>query len=104
MARRLELLALLESLMDPEHVGNVYYQPPPTVKLSYPAIIYSKDSARTDFADGIPYIHSKRWQIMIISQNPDDPLPDKVARLPKCLFASHYTVQNLYHDVYNLYF
>ena len=39
MASRIKLQAKLEELLGSR---NVYYQPPETLKIEYPAIIYSK--------------------------------------------------------------
>ena len=99
MARRLQLQQLLESF-----VPNVYFQPPTNVKLIYPCIIYKRDFADTKFADDIVYQHKIRYAITVIDQNPDSEIPSKVASLPMSLFNRFFTVDNLNHDVYNVYF
>lgn len=96
---RLELHAILLTLAD-----HVYFQPPENIKLSYPCIIYRRDSADTKFADNRPYRYKKRYQVMVIDQDPDSPIPDKVADLPSCVFERHYTADYLNHDVFNLFF
>lgn len=72
--------------------------------MEYPAVVYSIDQAETEFADNLPYRRTKRYQVTIIDQDPDSPIPDKVADLPMCLFERHFTSGNLHHYVYNLYF
>jgi hypothetical protein len=99
MAQRLELHQILETF-----VPNVYFQPPINVRLEYPCIIYKRDFANTKFADGKPYDHIVRYAITVIDQNPDSEIPKKVAMLPMSLFNRFYTVDNLNHDVYNVYF
>jgi hypothetical protein len=99
MARRLQLHQLLESF-----VSNVYFQPPTNVKLKYPCIIYKRDFAHTKFADDISYDHIIRYSITIIDQDPDSEIPSKVAAMPMSLFNRFFTVDNLNHDVYNVYF
>lgn len=99
MAPRLQLQDLLESITD-----TVYFQPPANVSLTYPCIIYKRDSARTEFADNNPYSHKLRYQVTVIDKNPDSELPAKVAALPMCLFDRFYTADNLNHDVFNLFF
>jgi len=42
--------------------------------------------------------------ITVIDQDPDSIIPDKVAAMPLSLFNRFYTVDNLNHDVYNVYF
>jgi len=103
MGTRLELHTILLSLM-PENHKNVYFQPPPDLQMSYPAIVYKRDFANTIFASNIPYRSEKRYMATIIDKDPDSEIPDKVAKLPKCLFVRHFTADKLNHDIYNLYF
>jgi len=102
MASRLELQALLESILGSK---NVYFQAPPSNKMEYPCIIYQRDSAVTRFADDKPYNHFKRYQVMYISNDPeDDEVKDQLVALPMCVFDRFYTAENLNHDVYKLFF
>lgn len=101
MGTRLELQTLLESVLG---TGNVYFQPPETLKMQYPCIVYNRDYAVTNFADNKPYAHTKRYSVTVIDRNPDSLIPDKIAALPMCLFVRHMTVNHLNHDIYNIYF
>lgn len=101
MGTRVQLQALLENLIGS---SNVYFQPPETVKLVYPCIIYSRDAEETLFADDQPYTRAIGYKVMVIDKNPDSDIPRKVAVLPMCRFLTHYTKENLNHDVYNLYY
>lgn len=87
-----------------EFCQNVYFQPPETVKLKYPCIIYNRSSGDTEFADNKPYTFTHRYEIMIIDPNPDSDIIEKVAALPMCRMDRHYTAENLNHDVFSLYF
>jgi hypothetical protein len=99
MGLRQDLQLLLEAI-----TPRVYFQPPPTVKIQYPCIIYKRDYADTKFADNKPYDIVRRYAITVIDSNPDSDIPGKVAALPRCLFNRFYTVDNLNHDVYSMYF
>jgi hypothetical protein len=99
MGRRLELHQLLETF-----TPNVYFQPPTNVQLKYPCIIYERDFASTKFADDKVYDHVIRYAITVIDQDPDSEIPSKVASMPMSLFNRFFTVDNLNHDVYNVYF
>lgn len=99
MGLRLNLHQLLKAITD-----NVYFQPPTNVQLIYPCIIYKRDFADTKFADNEPYTHKLRYMITIIDQDPDSEIPGKVAALPMSVFNRFYTVDNLNHDVYSMYF
>lgn len=101
MAPRLELQALLEDLLGSR---NVYFQPPASVKMQYPCIIYKRDFVAITHADNRPYKHKKRYQVTVVDRDPDSGIPEKVEKLPTCSFDRSYTAENLHHDVYNLYF
>lgn len=101
MAQRLDLQALLEATLGSE---NVYFQPPPSVKMKYPAIVYSRDRVDIKHADNQPYKNEKRYMITVIDANPDSDIPDKVAALPRVTFNRAYTAENLHHDVFTLFF
>lgn len=101
MGSRLNLQSLLETLLGSQ---NVYFQPPETVSMQYPCIVYSLNNVSTTFADNIPYTHSSGYQITVIDSDPDSSIPGKIANLPMCSFANHYTADNLHHYVYNLYY
>lgn len=98
---RLDLQTVLEAVLGSE---NVYFQPPPALQMQYPCIVYRRDDALTEFADNIPYSHTKRYQVTVIDRNPDSLIPDKVAALPLCRFDRAFAANNLNHDVYNLYY
>lgn len=99
MGTRLQLQALLLTLCD-----NVYFQPPPNVRMKYPAIVYERSDDDTKFANDKPYSHAKRYTLTIIDEDPDSDIPDKVRMLRYCRFDRFFTADNLNHDVYNLFF
>jgi hypothetical protein len=101
MGQRLELQALLVDLLGSP---NVYFQPPATVTMKYPCIVYNRENVFTEFADNRPYKNKKRYQISVIDPNPDSEIPDKVAELPMCSFSRFFAADNLNHDIYNLFF
>lgn len=70
----------------------------------YPAIVYERDSANTDFAGNKPYLSVKRYQVTVIDADPDSDIPDKIAALSQCLFDRHFNANGLNHDVFTLYF
>lgn len=99
MGQRLDLQTLLEDL-----APHVYFQPPANVQIEYPCVVYVRDNARTQFAGNAPYRYTKRYQVTVIDRDPDSEIPDKIAALPMCIFNRHFVVENLNHDVFNLYF
>lgn len=99
MAPRQQLHEILQGITD-----NVYFQPPENIKLEYPCIVYSRDSADTIFADNEPFSITKRYMVTVIDRDPDSDIPDEVARLPMCTFNRWFAADNLNHDVYQLFF
>ena len=100
MARpRTDLQTILEGITE-----NVYFQSPPSDEMQYPCIVYAKYISKSQFADGMPYIYDKRYQVTVIDPDPDSEIPDMVALLPMCLHNRSFVVNNLNHDVFNLYF
>lgn len=83
---------------------NVYFQPPESIKIKYPAIIYSRTNLKNVFADNLPYKQSIAYQITIIDEDPDSIIVEKFYKLPLCQFNRHFTSDNLNHDVFTLYY
>jgi hypothetical protein len=101
MGSRIELQTLLVSLLGST---DVYFQPPSTIQLTYPCIIYKRSDIKTKFANNSPYALKKEYTVTVIDKNPDSLIPDKVALLPECTFDRHFTADNLNHDVFTIYF
>lgn len=99
MGRRQQLNQLLKTF-----TPNVYFQPPEDVKLVYPCIVYKRDYADSKHADNKVYSHTKRYQVTVISREPDDEIIEYVAFLPQCLFVRYFAAEQLHHDIYNLFF
>lgn len=100
MEKRLELHAILETM----GAAEVYFQPPPSLKMTYPAIVYSRDNEWAEHASNVLYAHKKRYQVTVIDSDPDSPIPDKVRRLPLCSLSRHFVADNLNQDVFNIYY
>lgn len=101
MAGRLELQSKLEELLGSR---NVYYQPPESKKMEYPAIIYSKKDIRSRYANDATYLNNKCYELIVIDKLPDNKVIDKLLELPYCSFDRHYTADNLNHDVFTIYY
>lgn len=101
MNRRLELHEVLCDILGSR---NVYYQPPESVKMKYPAIRYSRSDVENNFANNKVYMQSHEYEVIVIDRNPDSDIVDKVSSLPRCRFNRHYTADNLNHDVFTLYY
>ena len=101
MADRLDLQGLLEELLESR---NVYYQPPESVKMQYPAIRYSKKKIESAYANNSKYLMRDCYELLVISCMPVDPVIKKLLALPYCSYDRPYIADNLYHDVLTIYY
>lgn len=101
MDRRLKLQEILEQTLMSK---NVYFQPPPSVKMKYPCIVYSRSRGDEHYGDNVKYINHKMYEVIFIARNPDNPLRERIEELPMCSFERHYTSDGLHHDVYSIYY
>lgn len=101
MASRLELQSLLEEIMGNR---NVYFQPPESIKMKYPASVYALDDIDNTHADNGVYSINKQYSITLIDKDPDSELVDKLAYLPTCRFDRFYVSENLNHWVFSVYY
>lgn len=97
---RIELDAKLREVLGST---NVYFQPPESIKLKYPCIIYNLSSATDMHADDQLYRRMKRYSVTYITKNADDPKLDEIDNMRYCSFERGYAADNLYHFVYNIY-
>lgn len=83
--------------------SNVYFQPPSTIKMKYPAIVYQLERIDGRYADNLPYSRHKAYQVTWIGDDPDDDTPDKIGLLPMSSWSRFYISDNLNHHVYRVY-
>jgi len=82
----------------------VYFQPPESVKLQYPCIIYERIIDNVEYADNYPYKKRRLYSIKVIDRNPDSIIPDKVGEIPYSSTDTSYTKNNLNHYIFNIYY
>lgn len=100
MQARLELHEALCTILGSRHV---YYQPPESVKMEYPAIVYSRNNIENTFAENSVYKQDHQYQIIVIDKDPDSEIVAAISKLPMCQFVRHYEADNLNHDVFTIY-
>lgn len=84
---------------------NVYFEPPESVKLSYPCIVYERSDGDTDFANNLPYRFQMRYRVTAISRKADNPVIRKLAMsLPSIQYSRHFVSDGLHHDVFEVYY
>ena len=89
MVRQRELQAELEAILGSR---NVYFQPPATIKMSYPCFVYNRSRVESVRADNLSYVKHDRYMVTYMEH------------FPKCIHDRFYTADNLSHDVFELYY
>lgn len=101
MASRLNLHELLCSILVNR---NVYFQPPESIKISYPCIIYKLGEIRSDYANNKPYKLDTSYTLTLIHNDPDNQVIYELAALPKCKFERSYVSNGLKHYVFEIFY
>lgn len=101
MDKRLSLQAQLESLVG----NNVYFQPPASVYLSYPCVIYNLSVGDIKRADDRIYHYTQRFELIFIYRQSNMEIIERVLEtFPMCSLSRVYIADNLYHYAFNLYY
>ena len=93
---RLTLQETLENLLGSK---NVYYNPPETLKMEFPCIVYNRTGITETKADNVKYINHTIYKIIVLSSKPDHPVIKKILEIPMTRFSNQYVKNNFYHDV-----
>lgn len=102
MGSRLDLQKSLEEILGSR---QVYFQPPETVHMIYPAIVYNLSNIYSDYADDVSYTKHHRYSIVLMHLDPDNEIKEKLIDLLKCCrFVRVFCKDNIYHYVYDVYY
>lgn len=101
MADRKTLQTILENILGSR---EVYYNPPESIKMSYPAIVYSKEQLDSKFANDGKYLNNTSYSITLMSRIPDDPIAKKILNLPLTSYNKTFVSENLYHEIITIYY
>jgi hypothetical protein len=100
--RRTQLQTELETLLGSR---NVYFQPPESIKISYPAIIYERYDIKNIHANNAVYAGSCIYRITVIDSDPTSEIVSKLSRrYPMIKYNRHFVSEKLNHDVFTLYY
>lgn len=80
----------------------VYFQPPESVKLSYPCFIYSHTDNYTIHSNGKPYLYYDEYTITYITKKTDPMIVKSMLQLPRMAYDRHFTADNLHHYVFKV--
>lgn len=98
MGRRVDLHNKLLSICQ-----HVYYQPPESIKLSFPCIVYKLEDMPTIWANNLPYSLEHCYQAAVIDRSPDSSVREALMAFPKTKFIRAFSADNLHHYVFRIY-
>lgn len=83
---------------------NVYYQPPANLRMKYPCICYELSKIRSRDADDRVYRQTFHYTVTVIDTKPDSEMTAAVSELSKASHDRHFISDNLYHDVFSVWY
>lgn len=84
---------------------NVYFEPPSSIQMKYPCIVYSLETLYSFKADNQLYHSKRQYQITSITTNPDtDIVEDMEKFFENCSHERRFKSDNLIHDVFRVFF
>ena len=101
MASRLNLHEMFCTILGNR---NVYFDPPPKVLMEYDAIRYSLSKIDNEHANDSVYIQRRRYEVIVITEDPESDVVNKVSLLPYCSHDRYYVADGLHHNVFTLYY
>lgn len=102
MARdRIQLHEILVEILGSR---DVYFQPPESMKLDYPCIVYERSRIDSRKANNHTYLKYNQYTVTVIDEDPDTEIPDRLFELENCRHDRRFVSDDLYHDVFTLYF
>lgn len=100
--KRLQLQQELETLLNSR---NVYFQPPETMKLKYPCVVYFKSNVSPRYANDKIYNKTQGYTLTVVDSDPDSEIPyDILNHFKYCRIDSYYRSENLNHTKLTLYY
>lgn len=100
MTTRIDVQNMLEELIGSR---NVYFQPPSSMRIDYPCIVYSIKSVDNKYANNDIYKQDYFYELILVDSNPDSEYFHKLCKNPNCRFRNTYISDNLNHFVFNFY-
>ena len=103
MDQRLKIDEEFRAILSSE---NVYFQPPESMRMSYPAIRYSRNpGAHKRNANNRLYMSRDLYEGVVIDRDPDSKIPGQILeRFPMCNFGTSYKADNLNHFPFTIYY
>lgn len=93
-----------EKLRDVTGLTNVYYDPPESIFMEYPAIVYKKTKMPVRYANNKKYIKHLAFEVKLICEDADSIYVDLLHEMEYSTFDRHFIADDLHHDVFTIIF
>lgn len=102
MNNRLQLQTILEGLVGTK---NVYFQPPASVNLIYPCVVYNIGSGNAKYANDTLYVYKHSYNVTFIYKRPNLDIIERVLEtLPMSRFDRSFCSDGLNHYIFTIYY
>ena len=102
MGSRLELHEGFRTILGTDFV---YFNPPESVRMTYPCIRYSLGAPNQHRANGRIYKNTNRYEVAVIDYDPESEIPDKIQDMfPYASIDRRYRADNLNHTILTIYY
>lgn len=98
-----EVLAGIIGITESDGDRHIYLNPPPSVRMRYPAIKYSLNNIDSKFANDGVYNIAPSYQVILIDEDVDTKYLEPILRIPTCRFNRFYIADGLNHWVFTIY-
>lgn len=98
---RLELHSILVAALGSD---NVYFQPPESVRMSYPCIVYNRSNVDDLRANNSVYRTMTRYTVTVMDKDPDSDIYEKLLMLKYSKYDNSFRKDNLNHDILTIYY
>ena len=100
---RSDLQTKLEEILGSKHV---YFQPPESIRMKYPCIVYEREAVDVQPADDVKYDKNFRYEVMYITKDPDtnEFISTMLDKFKYIRYDRHFVSDNLNHETFVLYY
>lgn len=97
-----EILAGIIGITESDGDRHTYYNPPPSVRMRYPAIKYSLSNVVSKYANNGVYNIAPLYEVILIDEDVDSQYLRPLLQIPQCKFNRFYRADNLNHWVFTI--
>jgi hypothetical protein len=97
-------IAFRDRLEEVSEISTLYFQPPESVKMKYPCIVYSMADVKIQKADNRPYLAHNQYTVTVITKDPDSDVYLKILNgFDHASFDRSFKTDNLNHFVLTIF-